>query len=203
MGLRLFYFIVLGPAWDVAAGCCRGCGKASETPAPQPRVAQDVLQLWPVRGVLGQTPADQIFTRWGEKAESAGQWQKAPAQQPPEPVGPDPLCPGRAGERHGGTRPPPSATRAALSPAARPPAAAGPRGHTEVPPSSVRARPGCALPSPAKGCLLEAGYQPGETWCLKKSCPDTMSWSFLKGRLPQTMTYSSTPRDQMVAEWPW
>lgn len=66
----------------------------------------------------------------------------------------------------------------------------------------MRATLGCAVPS-AKACLLEAGHQPGETCCPKKSCPDTMSRSSWKGMFPQTMTYSSTPRDQMVAEWPW
>lgn len=61
---------------------------------------------------------------------------------------------------------------------------------------------GCALPS-AKACLLEAAHQPGETCCLKKTCPRMMSRVSRKGMLPHTMTYSSMPRDQMVAAWPW
>lgn len=199
---------VLSPAWDSVSGCCRGSGKASKTPALHPRVAQDLLQLRPVRGVLGQAPADQMLALWGEKADSAGHWQKAPAQPSPAPAGPGPrclcsglrrpperLCPaGR--ERHGGTRPPPLAARATLTPWARATSRGRPWGQINVVCSCVRA-------AACQSRLLGAGDQPGETCRQKKSCSSTMAWSSLKGRLPQTMTYSSTPRDQTVAAWPW
>lgn len=44
---------------------------------------------------------------------------------------------------------------------------------------------------------------PGETLLLKNSRPLRISSSCSNGMSPHTMSYSRTPRDQMVAERPW
>lgn len=109
MGWRLFYFFGFwwccfpSPAWDGVTGCCRGSGKASKTAAVHPGVEQDLLQRRPVRGVLGQTPADQVLARWtgreGRKRRSVAEGARGARAVLPvlraAPWPPDPPCPVR------------------------------------------------------------------------------------------------------------